>query len=640
MNGFFRLACAVPSVFVADAEKNTLEIIKKIRDAYGKKASLVVFPELCVTAYSCGDLFLQDTLLKATYSSLARLCRESEIYPITIVVGAPIEISGTLYDCAVVISDGKICGIVPKTFLSESEGIFEKRYFASASDLASKEISSRELGFEKDYTIFVGSNLIFDVCGVKVGIEIGEDLTAPISPSAYLSMMGADLIVNIDAMSSAPKKEIARKEIVKIQSEKLMAGYGYVSAGALESTTDVVYSGKSIVAENGVILEESTKIADYLLISELDIDKVRFLRRKNTVFQDAKKLFDSENKTVVKALKKENEADGTYYNVRKNPFLPEENKKEYCEKIFDMQSKGLEKRLKVTGSKVVIGVSGGLDSALALLVCVEAMKNMGRPLTDIVGITMPCFGTSKRTYKNSVALMEKLGIQMHEINIKEACIKHFEDIGHDIESHDLTYENVQARERTQVLMDYAGKIGALVVGTGDMSELALGWCTYNGDHMSMYGVNAGVTKTMIPHIIESVWEREYFKEAEDILKDICLTPISPELLPLSEGEISQKTQDAVGPYELCDFFLYHMLEYGFSPSKIFTLTKLAFSKYTDEEILKWLKSFYKRFFSQQFKRSCLPDGVKVDSVGLSPRNSLLMPSDASAELWINEVEKL
>ncbi len=646
MYGFFRAACAVPSVFVGDALKNTEEIIKKMKEAAQKNASLLVCPELSVTGYTCGDLFLQETLLLASNTSLSRICRESEVYDIATVVGAPIEISGTLYNCAVVIAEGMVKGIVPKTFIPNHGEFSEKRYFASCHTLKKRELCSSQLGFKEKYQIPVGEDILFNICGVKVGIEICEDLWAPISPSAVLSMSGAEVIVNLSASSETATKNEYRRELVKTQSSRIIAGYIYTSSGSYESTTDVVMSGSSIIAENGKItaINNEGVSTDYLLITDMDIDRIHSSRRKNTTFRDCAKIHENADIRVVDTIKKENFADGRYFKIEKNPFVPdcEAERQEKCLKIFDMQTKALQKRLKITGAKAVVGVSGGLDSTLAILVCVNAMKRLKRPASDVIGITMPCFGTSVRTYQNSLGLMESLGVTMVEINIKDACIKHFEDIGHSMDAHDLTYENAQARERTQILMDYAGKTGGMVVGTGDMSELALGWCTYNGDHMSMYGVNTGVPKTLIRYIIEGAINEGIFKGSESFLNDICLTPISPELLPLDEsGKISQQTEDIVGPYALHDFFLYYVVGFGFTPLKIYNLAKLAFDgEYDDETIIKWLKYFYKRFFTQQFKRSCLPDGVKIEDIGLSPRGDWRMPSDASWALWIDEIERM
>ena len=646
MFDFFRIACVVPKVFVGDTNANTNEIINKMHEASQKGVDLAVFPELCTTGYTCGDLFFQSTLIKSAYKALARIVRESKLSKNTVVVGAPIEISGSLYNCGVVIADGKIQGIVPKTFIPNYGEFMEKRYFASCNMLKTDSISSKIFGLRNDYDIPIGNDLIFDLSGVKVGVEICEDLWAPQSPSNILSMSGAEVIVNLSASNETVSKSGYRKNLVSMQSSRSVCAYAYVSAGADESTTDLVFSGSSIICENGNTIAQNDEAADsdYLIAADIDVEKIRSERTKNTTFTDCAHLYANTKVREICVNVKESVADGSLCNIEENPFIPtvESHIAPRCLKIIKMQARALEKRLSVTGAKAIVGVSGGLDSTLALLVSVLAMKNMNRPASDVIGITMPCFGTSGRTYKNSLNLMKTLGVTSVEIDIKKACLQHFEDIGQSPEKFDLTYENAQARERTQVLMDYAGKVGGMVIGTGDMSELALGWCTYNGDQMSMYGVNAGVPKTLIPLIIKNVCDAGYFPESTQFLEDICDTPISPELLPPDEaGKISQQTEDIVGPYALHDFFLYYVVRFGFSPKKIYHIAKIAFGKkYKDEVILKWLKNFYKRFFSQQFKRSCMPDGVKIGSVGLSPRGDFRMPSDATASLWVREVDEL
>lgn len=646
MFDFFRIACVVPKVFVGDTNANTNEIIKKMSEASQKGVDLAVFPELCTTGYTCGDLFFQSTLIKGAYKAIVRIVRESKLCKNTVVIGAPIEISGSLYNCGIVIADGKIQGIIPKTFIPNYGEFMERRYFASCNMLKADSISSKKFGLKNEYDIPIGNDLIFNLAGVKVGAEICEDLWAPQSPSNVLAMSGAEVIVNLSASNETVSKSGYRKNLVSMQSSRSVCAYAYVSAGADESTTDLVFSGSSIICENGNIIAQNDEAADsdYLIVADVDIEKVRSERTKNTTFTDCAFIYANTNVREICVNVKESVADGSLCDIEENPFIPksESDIQRHCLKIIKMQARALEKRLSVTGAKAVVGVSGGLDSTLALLVSVLAMKNMQRPASDVIGITMPCFGTTGRTYNNSVNLMKTLGVTSVEIDIKKACLQHFEDIGQSPEKLDLTYENAQARERTQVLMDYAGKVGGMVIGTGDMSEMALGWCTYNGDQMSMYGVNAGIPKTLIPLIIKSACKAGCFPESTQILEDICATPISPELLPPDKaGEISQQTEDIVGPYALHDFFLYYVIRFGFSPRKIYHIAKIAFKKkYKDEIILKWLKNFYKRFFSQQFKRSSMPDGVKIGSVGLSPRGDWRMPSDAVASLWVREVDEI
>lgn len=648
MFDYIRVAAATPRVSVADVKKNTANIKAQIDEARASGADVIAFPELSVSAYSCGDLFFQHSLIKSVENAVLDLCEYTRGHGELVFVGAPIKLRSQLYNTAIALQNGVIRGIVPKMLLSGSGEFNEGRYFASGSELCEDIISSAHFGCEEEYDIPIGEGLVFSIGdNAKIGCEICEDLWAPISPSAFLALGGAEVVVNLTASNETVSKRSNRYDLVKNQSSKLLCGYVMSCAGCSESTTDLVFSGHSVICENGRVLAESEdKILDCgMLVCDIDLEKIRYERGRETSFRRTMSLYCSESEICeIECEDGALSGDGSLYPIRKNPFVPnDENElKARCKRIFDIQVSSLKKRLEVTGAKAVVGISGGLDSTLALLVCCEAMRRMGRDATDVVGITMPCFGTTSRTYNNSLELMRLLGVDAIEINIKDAVKAHFADIGQDEACHDTTYENAQARERTQVLMDYAGRIGGLVVGTGDLSELCLGWCTYNADHMSMYGVNGGVPKTLIPHIIKTVSEQNEFECAKGVLADILDTPISPELLPPSEsGDIAQKTQDLVGPYALHDFFIYYALRYGFSPSKIYSLALRAFEgEYDRETIKKWLKTFYRRFFSQQYKRSCLPDGAKIGSVGISPRGELKMPSDASASLWLCEIEKL
>ena len=646
---YYRVGAAVPDVKVADVEYNKAKIIEKIDEAMSHDVKIIAFPELSITGYTCSDLFMQTSLLDMSRKALADIVSYSENIDMVIVVGAPIRLSYQLYNAGIVIYRGVIYGVHIKTFLPNYNEFYEKRWFSSASDLDITEISVHDIiDCDEDYDIPVGNNLIFHINDMCFGLEICEDIWAPVSPSTWEAMAGAELIINLSASNDTIGKRSFRQSLIRSHSTALMCSYLYASAGAGESSTDLIFSGHSMIAENGRIIAENDEIADndYLLVSDLDMGKIKADRLKGKTFKDAYTLYGQSIliREVFIECNEDITSDGSKYNINPHPFIPSDisRRKKRCKDIFDMQVGGLAKRLSVTGSKMVIGVSGGMDSTLALLVAAQTLKKLGKPMTDLVGITMPAFGTTDRTYNNSLELMSTLGISTKTIPIKDACLKHYEDIGHDTEIKDITFENVQARERTQVLMDYANKIGAIVVGTGDLSELALGWCTYNADQMSMYGVNASIPKTLVKWLIDSVIEYNMFPDSSEVLKDIIDTPISPELLPPDEnGNIAQKTEDTVGPYELHDFFLYYVMRYGFSPSKIYYMAKRAFANAYDEEtIKKWLNTFYRRFFNQQFKRSCMPDGVKVGSVCLSPRGDWRMPSDAVNSLWIKEVEKL
>ena len=646
MFDYFRVACAVPDVEVANTDFNVAQMIDFIKNAENKSVDLLVFPELGITGYTCGDLFFQQTLLKSALCGINKIAEESENSNAVIALGAPISIEGKLYNCAVIIYKGMICGIIPKTFIPNHGEFKEKRWFASAADLRTDFISSLTLGAKEDYDIPVGS-IIFDANGVKLGFEICEDLWSPVSPGTSLCLNGAEIIANLAASNEAVNKKETRRTLVTQQSKKNICGYAFCSAGRTESTSDLVFSGHSLISECGKTSTESADgiSSNHMIISDIDTSLIRRDRLTNSTFADASAYFSDDEITYVDLNKaEESAADGEFASVQKLPFIPstEKERNERCLSIFAIQVAGLKKRLEKTGCRPVVGISGGLDSTLALLVCVQAIKELGRPLSDIIGITMPCFGTTDRTYNNALNLMKSLGITSEEISIKDACLQHFKDIGQSTDNYDLTYENAQARERTQVLMDYAGRFGGLVIGTGDMSEMALGWCTYNGDHMSMYGVNAGIPKTLIRWIIDSLIKNGYFSESAEYLIDIVNTPISPELLPPdAKGEIAQQTESIVGPYALHDFFLYHIVRHGFEPEKIFMLAKKAFADDFDSAtIMKWLRTFYWRFFSQQFKRSCVPDSVKIGSVGLSPKSDLVMPSDAAASIWLKKLEEI
>ena len=649
MLDFIRIACAVPAVGVGDVKKNTRDVCCMLQQADAKGCDLVTFPELGLTGYTCADLFFQETLLTACLDGLREIIACSKEHPaVTAVIGLPVLIAGQMYNCAAVISDGVLHGLIPKTYLPNYSEFYERRWFSSSSDLPCKSVSAASLGLPGEKEIPVGRDLLFRIGeGTVLGVEICEDLWTPVPPSTFMSLNGAEVIVNLSASNETVGKRSYRRDLVKHQSSTCGCVYAYCSAGCTESTQDLVFSGHSVIAENGFVLAENQDMiaTDYMLISDADLGKVRANRRHNKSVRDAVSFYrEVEPMTTVECGCGALRSDGSIYPTDKLPFVPstKDDRLERCMSIFAIQVAGLKQRLATIGTNAVIGISGGLDSTLALLVTVEAMRQLGRPMTDVYGVTMPCFGTSDRTYRNSLELMRALGISSREINIRDAVTNHFRDIGHDISVHNGTYENSQARERTQILMDYASVVGGIVVGTGDLSELALGWCTYNGDHMSMYGVNASIPKTLIRWMIEAIAQSSAFAAAKDVLLDILDTPISPELLPPdAQGRIAQQTEDIVGPYALHDFFLYHMLRYGFTPTKIYRLACSAFANDFDgATVKKWMKVFYRRFFSQQFKRNCMPDGVKVGSVCLSPRGDWRMPSDASGRIWLDEIETL
>lgn len=645
MFGFVKVAAAVPDVKVADCVYNKEQILLKIKEADQRGVQILCFPELALTAYTCGDLFYQTTLQEGAIVALKALLDETSTMNQVIALGMPLVMEDDLYNVAVIFQKGRILGIVPKSFLPNYNEYYEKRWFTLGNHLQANEI---ELLGQK---VPVGTDLVFECGGAKIGIELCEDVWTPIPPSSYLALAGANVILNLSASNEIIAKRAYRRQLISHQSGGLMCAYVYVSAGGEESTTDLVFSGHSIIAENGAIRRESQKLIDsnYLISCDIDVERLQKERVKCKSFGDNRKVF---GRPVRKIQGEETAWQGPIeIEVTRKPFVPHalETRDRRCEDIFILQVAGLKKRLKHTQSKsAVIGISGGLDSTLALLVTVQAFDDLGWDRKGVVGVTMPGFGTTDRTYDNAVQLIKQLGITFREISIVAACKQHFSDISHDESLHDITYENTQARERTKILMNIANQGGGMVIGTGDLSELALGWCTYNGDHMSMYAVNTSVPKTLVRSLVRTIAKRQR-KEVEMILLDILDTPVSPELLPLGKnGEMLQKTEDTVGPYELHDFFLYYMLRFGFSPTKIFELAKLAFGKieeegdelYSHETILKWLRTFYRRFFMQQFKRSCLPDGPKIGSVCLSPRGDWRMPSDASSHLWLSEVEKL
>ncbi|MBQ8601044.1 MAG: NAD(+) synthase [Bacteroides sp.] len=638
--GFVKVAAAIPQVKVADCKFNAQQIDTLIAIADGKGVQIVVFPELCITGYTCADLFGHSLLLEEAEMALMQIMNNTRQMDIISIVGMPISMNSMLMNCAVVIQRGKILGIVPKTYLPNYKEFYEQRWFASSKNLSDNTIHLC------GQTVPYGSNLLFDTSDTCFGIEICEDVWAPIPPSSSLALKGAEIIFNLSADNESIGKYFYLRSLLAQQSARCIAGYVFSSCGFGESTTDVVFDGKGLIYENGTLLAESERFSlkEQLIISEIDIERIRNERRTNTTF--ATNIAHNSNKEAIHVATELVNPRETILTrtIEAHPFVPKgEELNKRCEEIFAIQVAGLAKRLVHTNSKtVVVGISGGLDSTLALLVCAKTFDKLEFPRKGIIGITMPGFGTTDRTYNNALHLMSSLGITIKEISIKEACIQHFKDIEHDMTVHDVTYENSQARERTQILMDYANKVGALVIGTGDLSELALGWATYNGDHMSMYGVNGSIPKTLVKYLVNWVALNGVDYESRNTLLDIVDTPISPELIPADEqGNIKQKTEDLVGPYELHDFFLYQFLRFGFRPSKIFYLAGIAFRGVYDEDtIKKWLTTFCRRFFQQQFKRSCLPDGPKVGSVSLSPRGDWRMPSDASATLWLKECEEL
>ncbi|WP_195965180.1 NAD(+) synthase [Roseburia faecis] len=632
--GFVKAAAVTPKIKVADTKYNAELILDMMKESARQGAKIVVFPELCLTGYTCQDLFLQERLLQGAKDALMKLVKESASLDAIFFVGLPFEILGKLYNVAAVFSHGEVLGLVPKSYLPNYNEFYEARHFVSGAELAT------EVVLPDGSCVPADRDLLF-VCEqmpkLRIGVELCEDLWTPNPPSISHALAGASVLVNLSASNELTGKDSYRRELVSGQSARLLAGYIYASAGEGESTQDLVFSGHNIIAENGQILAESKRFGHGILYSEIDVERLCAQRRRMTTFVTE----DQTHTEILFSLKIE-ETKLTRF-IDPAPFVPtdRQNREKRCDEILMIQAMGLKKRLEHTGANAVVGISGGLDSTLALLVTVRAFDLCGRDHKGITAVTMPGFGTTDRTYDNAVKLIQSLGAEFVEVDICQAVNVHFSDIGQDPSVHDVTYENSQARERTQILMDIANKKNALVIGTGDLSELALGWATYNGDHMSMYAVNASVPKTLVRHLVRYYADTCEDKQLSDTLYDVLDTPVSPELLPPEDGKISQKTEDLVGPYELHDFFLYYMLRQGFSPAKIYRLAKIAFAgTYEAAFILKWLKTFCRRFFAQQFKRSCLPDGPKVGSVAVSPRGDLRMPSDACATLWMEELNTL
>lgn len=643
MRGLVRVGAAVPSLALGNVKENMKRHLAMMREAKEKHVSIVTFPELSLTGYTCGDLFFQRRLLDDVTDALLTL-KDEMPEGILAVVGAPLEIEGALYNCAVVLHKGEIISAVPKTFLPNSGEFYEKRWFQSGDARRDASVAIPKLKTD------VCRQAIFETeDGVRFGIELCEDLWAPLPPSTMLSVEGAEIILNLSASNELLSKREYRQQLISQQSARCQCVYVYVSAGMGESSSDLVFSGHSVIASCGTVIRESEGyLADnYLMTADIDIDRIRADRMKQSSFADCaaqvRAMWKQEPnilRTMENALLPDDAAPD--YRVSKHPFIPSDkaSRQLRCAQILAMQATALARRLSVTGGKVVVGISGGLDSTLALLAACKAVDMLHLPRTNILGITMPCFGTTDRTYHNALDLMTSLGVSQREIPIHNAVRQHFADIGHDESDHSVTYENCQARERTQVLMDVANKIGAIVLGTGDLSEIALGWCTYNADHMSMYGVNSGVPKTLVRWVIQTAAENEAFSSSRECLQSILDTPISPELLPPDEkGNILQQTEDVVGPYALHDFFLYYAIRFGYPPKKVFELCCIAFQDdFSCETILKWLKNFYRRFWTQQFKRNCMPDGVKIGSIALSPRGDWRMPSDAQYKAWMDECD--
>lgn len=638
--GYVKVAAAVPRVKVADCKFNAREIEKEIIIAEGKGVQIIAFPELCVTGYTCGDLFAQQLLLEEAEMELIQIINNTRQLDIIAILGMPVALNGMLLNTAVVIQKGKVLGVVPKTYLPNYKEFYEKRWFTSAVDVSERSV--RLCG----QVVPMGANLLFEMADTTFGIEICEDLWATIPPSSSLALQGAEILFNLSADNEGIGKHNYLCSLISQQSARCIAGYVFSSCGFGESTTDVVFAGNGLIFENGTMVARSKRFSfeGQVVISEIDVEHIRTERRVNTTFATCR-AHCAPGEAVRVSTEYVNSKDlNLTRTFEPHPFVPQGAAlNERCEEIFSIQVSGLAQRLMHTHAQsAVVGISGGLDSTLALLVCVKTFDKLEWPRRGIIGVTMPGFGTTDRTHTNAVDLMNSLGITVREVSIKEACIQHFKDIEHDIDVHDVVYENAQARERTQILMDIANQTNGMVIGTGDLSELALGWATYNGDHMSMYGVNGSVPKTLVKHLVKWVAENDMDETSRATLLDIVDTPISPELIPADEnGNIKQITEDLVGPYELHDFFLYYFLRCGFRPSKIFFLAARTFKGVYDEEtVKKWLRIFFRRFFNQQFKRSCLPDGPKVGSISISPRGDWRMPSDASSEAWLREVENL
>ena len=632
-NGFIKVAAATPDIRVADVEFNTQNIINAMEEAQKNGAKILVFPELCVTGYTCSDLFDHSVLLKASRKALLEIAENTNDKDMLVFVGAPLEVNGKLYNVAAAMNQGEIIGFTTKTFLPNYGEFYEMRQFTPGPQTV------REITFGGKKIPF-GPQILFQAEGMEelvVAAEICEDVWSPVPPSIQAALEGATVIVNCSASDETIGKDTYRRALISGQSARLISGYIYANAGEGESTTDLVFGGHNIIAENGTVLKESSRYVNEIIYSELDVQRITGERRKNTTFQP----MDEETLVRVPFTVEETKTFLTR-TFPKKPFVPsdEQTRAQRCEEILTIQAMGLKKRLAHTNARTaVVGISGGLDSTLALLVTARAFDLLGRDKKDIIAVTMPCFGTTDRTYQNACEMSKKVGATLIEVPIADAVNIHFRDIGHDPEDHSVTYENCQARERTQVLMDIANKTWGMVIGTGDLSELALGWATYNGDHMSMYGVNASVPKTLVRHLVKYAADDTTDEALKNVLYDVLDTPVSPELLPPKDGDIAQKTEDLVGPYELHDFFLYFMLRFGYEPSKIFRIACMTFDgEYDKETIFKWLETFCRRFFSQQFKRSCLPDGPKVGTVALSPRGDWRMPSDACVAVWMKDLE--
>ena len=633
--GFIKVAALTPKVKVADTTYNREQICMLIDEAQEKGAKILVFPELCITGYTCGDLFYQELLLREAKKELLAIAKYTERKDCLVFVGLPLEHQGKLYNVAAAIAQGKVLGLVTKTHIPNYNEFYERRHFVSGMK------QPVPVALDEDIIVPMGTQILFQcrqIPALKIAAEICEDVWAPNPPGVDHALAGATVLVNLSASDETTGKDIYRKSLVTGQSGRLICGYIYCSAGDGESTQDVVYSGHNLIAENGSLLAESRRFCNESIYTELDIARLNEERRRMSTFPASNETYIN-----IEFSLKEEQTELTRF-VDPAPFVPgnKADREKRCEEIFMIQAMGLKKRLEHTNAATaVVGISGGLDSTLALLVMVKAFDLLNRDHKDIVAVTMPGFGTTDRTYDNAVSLIKSLGATFREVSIVDSVRTHFRDIGQDEAVHDVTYENGQARERTQILMDIANKSGGMVIGTGDMSELALGWATYNGDHMSMYGVNASVPKTLVRHLVRYYADTCGDETLQKVLYDVLDTPVSPELLPPEDGKISQKTEDIVGPYELHDFFLYYILRFGCTPKKIYRLAKYAFDgTYDTETIQKWLKTFYRRFFSQQFKRSCLPDGPKVGTVAVSPRGDLRMPSDASARIWMEELDHL
>ena len=632
-NGFVKVAAATPDIRVADVEFNTQNIINVMEEAQKNGAKILVFPELCVTGYTCSDLFDHSVLLKASRKALLEIAENTNDKDMLVFVGAPLEVNGKLYNVAAAMNQGEIIGFTTKTFLPNYGEFYEMRQFTPGPQTV------REITFEGKKIPF-GPQILFQAEGMEelvVAAEICEDVWSPVPPSIQAALEGATVIVNCSASDETIGKDTYRRALISGQSARLISGYIYANAGEGESTTDLVFGGHNIIAENGTVLKESSRYVNEIIYSEIDLQRITGERRKNTTFQP----LDEETLVRVPFTVEETKTFLTR-TFPKKPFVPsdEQTRAQRCEEILTIQAMGLKKRLAHTNARTaVVGISGGLDSTLALLVTARAFDMLGRDKKDIIAVTMPCFGTTDRTYQNACEMSKKVGATLIEVPIADAVNIHFRDIGHDPEDRSVTYENCQARERTQVLMDIANKTWGMVIGTGDLSELALGWATYNGDHMSMYGVNASVPKTLVRHLVKYAADDTKDEALKNVLYDVLDTPVSPELLPPKDGDIAQKTEDLVGPYELHDFFLYFILRFGYEPSKIFRIACMTFDgEYDKETIFKWLETFCRRFFSQQFKRSCLPDGPKVGTVALSPRGDWRMPSDACVAVWMKDLE--